>query len=1031
MQHNDYRRLNNYVNNYNQIRVNKASSNFIKNSSIATQGKSYVYNSEISSNLLNENKKPIKTTNLNNNKNQVNNKKIIKSIYKSGSTKHMFMRQLQKYPEIKTKNNSPKIYNGTNLNKKLKASRSFIVNNINNSPSNYINTNPFIYNNTNFIFDNSNSNDIKNMKKFNGIYDKIPMKIIIKQENDNKKQDYNYFYTKMPTKKLPPNSQRLPKNDIDNRNNFVKRIIGNKDLNKIYKYNYFQSAIQKNDSNELELFNTNDHLKTDKNINNNYIFKNNCNKNIDRRRCLLENKNLSKSNKTFKNNEFLSNFSQKLYKSDLFSNLAFFCDKIEDICLDIYKNYFIIFINNLKNYQKNTSNTNRALLLKRLFEKKTHIRRSTTDDELDQKYLSKENSYSKIQTDNNINQDKIVDFQRNINYNLENINQDDYIKVFNGLFNKSLNYEQKRACSPIGTNTNLNLNMGDVYVKTEGNNIFTNNVSSFNKDRSDKEKLKEYNINEYIKENNNNSFKRNYYSALINENNRNYNRSFDKSTKNNENMKNFYINTEFLDNKNSSENKDKENDNICREIYDLNTTNFRVYSKPVLTKNSSKVFEINKNEINNNTILKRNKIYDSKTYFNLTRKKSEECIHRNQKEPKEKIIKNVYTRDKRLHVFIKYIYFTFNRTNNTKIKSKELSLLKLLKIKNKNFDSDIRDINNEYSQNVTSFNQKLYKIEKGISIEISANSNKNKNINKYLLNAVIFLTNLLNNVFEKNDKRLLNYFILNLNSNDGTSEKLNQRINVNRAKIIPFKKIIPVNSYNGHLNNNKNGRFKNGVQLNYSDYKNKKTYNNKNLEKTYSEPNDDKHLRDKSSPSYDNDTYKNKTTELGNNLCVTEVQSPRIVTKIKIVNIINKDENNLEANEDKINDKTENKEIKNEKNKDNKIESRLEKLKKLKLGKLFNNLDHDNKIINIIKNQFLDWNTKNTENQENSKFSEKKYSIRTFANEKYGSRDKEEYDVVNEKNNNKDDDKRDETEELKKSLINFALRLKNKEEEKK
>ena len=30
------------------------------------------------------------------------------------------------------------------------------------------------------------------------------------------------------------------------------------------------------------------------------------------------------------------------------------------------------------------------------------------------------------------------------------------------------------------------------------------------------------------------------------------------------------------------------------------------------------------------------------------------------------------------------------------------------------------------------------------------------------------------------------------------------------------------------------------------------------MEKTYSEPNDDKHLRDKSSPSYDNDTYKNK-----------------------------------------------------------------------------------------------------------------------------------------------------------------------------
>ena len=1031
MERNDYRRINNYKNYRNQIRVNKIPSNFKKSTPILNPEKNCIYNNnKVNKNVLKEMKRPIKSSR-ENNKNQIINQSM-KPIHKSDSSN--YMNQFQKYPENKIKNSSTRISCEANYCKNYKMSRSFNNNNnnINNSPTNYSNANKFIYNKTKISFDSVKKNDVKNLKKFNGIYGSIPMKILLNKEGDIKKQDKNFFYTKIPTRKISPKSQQLSKTNINNGNNFVKLKIDKKDLNKNYRYNNnFTSTNQKIDPKELIHFNPNDHLKTDDNIINSYNLKNNRYINIDKRRVYLENTNLTKSNKTFNDKEFVLKFAKNSYKKDLFSNLTLFCDKVEDYCLGIFEKFFIIFIKNLKNYQKKSSNTNRTLLLKRLFEKKKHIRRSTSDEGLDQKHIYKQNSYSKIEINNNKNSDKIVDFQRSIINKVSNINQDDYIKMFNDLLNHSLNFEKKRPRSPVESNTIFNRSTGSMFGKMENNNIFTKNISSFNEDYSNSAKFENYDTNKYIKENNINSIKKIVYSNMINENNRIYNRSLDKISKNNnQNINSCYINTEFFNNKNAYEDKNMENNNAFSKMYDLNTTNSRVYSKPVLRKNSSKNFDLNKNE-NTNTLLKGNKIYDTNTYFNLIRKKSDGQLDKNQKELKEKIIKNVCTPDKRLHVFIKYIFYAFNRTNNNKIKSRQMSLLKLLKIKNKNIDTDFSSNTNEDSQSITSFNQKLYKVENVTSIEIIRNSNNKKNINKYLLNAVIFFVNLLQKIFDDKDKHLLNDLILNLKKNNNnsskTNEKPNQIINVNRSKNMTFRKIIHVRSNNDNFDSTEKNRFKKVPQLSYSDYKNRNTNNNKSYQKNNSELKDNDYLSVKKRLS-DNDEYNNRTSELKINKCVSGVQSPKIVTKIKIVNIINKEVNNDEKNnENKINDGHENKEKENEKDKekDNKIESRLEKLKKLKLGKLFNNLDHDNKIINIIKNQFVDWNTKNAGIQRN-KSNEKKYSVKTFQNVKNESKDKEVYESMNEEKNN-NDDKGEKTGSLKKNLTNFSLGLENNE----
>ena len=79
-------------------------------------------------------------------------------------------------------------------------------------------------------------------------------------------------------------------------------------------------------------------------------FENNRYINIDKRRVYLENTNLTKSNKTFNDKEFVLKFAKNSYKKDLFSNLTLFCDKVEDYCLGIFEKFFIIFIKNLKNY---------------------------------------------------------------------------------------------------------------------------------------------------------------------------------------------------------------------------------------------------------------------------------------------------------------------------------------------------------------------------------------------------------------------------------------------------------------------------------------------------------------------------------------------------------------------------------------------------------------------------------------------------------------------------------------------------------
>jgi hypothetical protein len=101
--------------------------------------------------------------------------------------------------------------------------------------------------------------------------------------------------------------------------------------------------------------------------------------------------------------------------------------------------------------------------------------------------------------------------------------------------------------------------------------------------------------------------------------------------------------------------------------------------------------------------------------------------------------------------------------------------------------------------------------------------------------------------------------------------------------------------------------------------------------------------------------------------------------------IVDKDNNIKEIDETKEDQKlNERKNIEEEKDD-------IKKKKLAKLGKLFNNLNQENKIINAIKEQFLDWTSKNDfpkrgkfeirkidDNLTNNKAKKKEYEIKTF-----------------------------------------------------
>ena len=1058
-----------YQNNIEQLKLKKQPTNFAKSTSpiLTHQENNYFYNAKINRIIFQE----IKTVNKAKHTKISLSKPLTRSLYESQNNSNSSINKFQK--SSKTKNqNSYQVINNSHRNKNLKDSNSNII-------DTNISRNLFYCSNVKFV-PNTNMNDYNKLKNNNNIGNnskKCTNNSINNSISNNGiivtlKTDKNNFYNKKEnTRKNSLNSKKDSKfkiynNEIPSMYNDNSCYYSSSTNDKIFKNKNMSTNYSNNSKNNSDKkFHYKNKINNSLNIINVYDRKKNCN---------IKKKILTSNNS---NNEIYVKIEPKSLQKKLHENLIIFCEKIENFYLNSFKKLFAYFIINLKQYQnKKDFLTNRSLILRRICDtKKRHHHASMSNDHerFKKKYPNKDSNCNNNR--NNIKTKKIDNYQKNIINSLMNVSQESYIQIFNELFKKPANHEQKQSKSPLPDNNfdeikinfnneknkNLNKSIGEDFLNNYNSkaNIFRNYCSPsgniFNKYKSSYNFDFYNNNNKFIQNNNNIKILRNYNdenNIKSSKHKSSINRSFDcnfkqnPTMKNNRNFKNYinnnsYINSDYFDhNLNNFSNVEDENkkiNNMVNDIdnsrtgrneYILNSSN--VYTKPVLKKTTAK----NEEEIKGNAINKNMTVYNAKTFLDLPRRSSQDNaknvlksipnekkvkININNNQLKEKIIKNVSTRDRRLHVYIKYIFYEFNRDREKQKLSKDLNLLKSLKNnKNVNLNKLLK----------SSFDISKYIVKHNISITLLSKINYNydneilEKKSEYFLNAIIFLTDLLQNLYNDNKKLMVFNFIKNLRK-IRNNKLLHQNLFTNKNKInIAHTKINSENNFNAY-NNLSNFKPSPNVSSSNNEHnsdniqnisnKNKKENNYLNLtsQNSYYPDSENQiltnHFTDKKKNSVIN--YNYRATERKKNKCVTEVK-PMINLKMKNKKLI---PNTLNNNCENI--------------KENNAQN-LEKLKKIKLSKLFNNLDKENHIINTIKNQFLDWTLKNNNNivNNNNQYNndDNKYEEKTFNMiNQHQKKEVDEKNIILEEDKNNKYDKRnyvnDKNYVLKKDLTNL------------
>ena len=244
-----------------------------------------------------------------------------------------------------------------------------------------------------------------------------------------------------------------------------------------------------------------------------------------------------------------------------------------------------------------------------------------------------------------------------------------------------------------------------------------------------------------------------------------------------------------------------------------------------------------------------------------------------------------------------------------------------------------------------------------------------KYINEELKNSTIYLMSVLLNKYDDNKKRILYTFFKNL-----------RKIKTNSLlfKSKKYKKNISQNN-NRYYNNNNINKFEKikKKQIKESDLNN--TNNDLNMKRNKIYNNTEDIIINKSCNKLnnyisfnnnENPLAKSRKEELFGSIKKLKYEA------IKIKNF--KSESNLSSNNSK--EKVDNNISKEKNNKDDEEKEIMKKKKLAKLGKLFNNLNRENNIINAIKEQFLNWtnnndfSSKKSENKENRK----EYGLKTF-----------------------------------------------------
>ena len=764
--------------------------------------------------------------------------------------------------------------------------------------------------------------------------------------------------------------------------NHAKEINEFKNVANKTKQNFYknESGIKRNTNKKKELANSTQTENKNKNLKNKKLnpddliyFKNNPknNKSI---------KIIKKNNQTKGYKLETKDRSFKIYENNLFNKkLEIFCEILEEIYFNSFKSSYNYFIKSIILFNKNR-NMSRTQILRRFnVHKKKKMKANNSMTQINPKNENKykniiyKNKDSKKFVGNFGDENKNSPFQFNkVENNLANsmikLNNDKYSRIFNNLPQKEIS-NVKRFPSPM--NNVENGKIKDISIKNSFDTIFANyqNNDKYNTNNNNANKFNKLKIStemepskKYLIYQNNNpiNLKKKY----------NQNKNFETL-----NEQDIYWKNRLTNNIRLSQ---QININKTKKNFDMNVNGKNIESLYLNVNKSQKYKEKDKN-INNN----RNNILYSKplniksieyskrkeknrSAIKIDNNKENDLVHKyyysnikssfnnqmndfdidNYNEPEETIIKNVKSEDKRLFVFIKYISFGNNNINwtlNEAFTKRNLYIIhtdsiKISKSIIKNNESKSKYIKPHMLSNKNELESYRGDANKNISynpyLKDSLNINKqnyNKNIviDDKLENSANYLISLLQNIYNKYIKEFFYLFLENIKKIKRNSFSISMKISNKN-----IYKSSNINQYQNYFSENT-------FQKDFSNITRNKNYENVN-ELVYN--NSDIISLNKNliiSNTINNENFNNNKL----NDSISDKKN-KIILKNKIdIDINNKEQGNkIEENE----------------------KEKIEKKKLAKLSKLFNNLNKENNIINVIKEQFLDWANKNENQFENS-----------------------------------------------------------------
>ena len=782
----------------------------------------------------------------------------------------------------------------------------------------------------------------------------------------NQKINYNNKMNKSPEiirkqKSKNNTNKNIKPNKVNNNNENKKR-----DMN-IYT------------NNEKNKLNNNENRNSKRNLINNINDKNKDKLNNNINHSINNNKGIHNNNKN-KINYYYNQLNKIPNKSSIKKNnpslnikIRKFCDILEQLLYISFKNCFKIFIDKINAFNEYNI-SKRALIIKRFqcLNKNKKSNNHSHNNSFSQTSFSnsqnmKSNSLIKESSNNEFNNKrkkkksptKFIELQDNLKSSMMNINQDNYIQMFNELFMKQRENLMVKTCrSPMiernNKDSSFDINNNDEKAVYDKYKLNTNSdMHPFY--QKDKYLSRDLNNNLEGSFNKNNSY---YYDIKNIENDNN---GYKLSTQDNNFIGNIFDddNINLIKYNYSIEPNLRRNNSITKIINNsdhINTNkNILLYSKPKLTKtkykkenipnNKTNIIYLKKNErdLNNNPI----NIFMSNSNKNIfsypmsptiKNKKTELSDKKNSENKKEFkkneiIIKNVHTKDKKLYVFIKYVklknYNSSSFSSNKLFYSHTDSISLIRKYNNQNNIYHFENIN---SKSLNKNNE-----EKNQKEKFKYNSNSSEDDDT----SIIFLINFLQNIFNDNKKTILYNFWRNLKkikTNYILQNKIKTKktINKSREQKIENNNIIELQNYR-----NNNNLIKNKLSITSS--------GNKDREKNANKPNIIKKI---------NLNQNNINAIKYNKSCN---------------NIFDKSNKKNEENSLENKDKSQDESLKNE---------QLKMIKLAKLGKLFKNLEKEKNIINTIKEQFLDWTNKQDENTKQEKINKEndKYILENLDN---------------------------------------------------